>query len=184
MSTNPYKAPRPRGRPAGSTAGSSTSKPTKAPAAKAKAPLAKRPAQQRAAAAQYHESDTDPFADSQQETSKDVMEVVDDDEEDDDEEEEEDPPKTIPPELLTRILHTCFEKEGTRISKDANKAVAQYMDIFVRESIARVALEKEAGFLEVCCVGGCLLFFFPLSSPFLSCLSSPVSSEIYAHLPI
>ncbi|KAK7978258.1 hypothetical protein PG996_004303 [Apiospora saccharicola] len=147
MSTNPYKAPRPRGRPAGSTAGSSTSQNTKAPAAKAKATLAKRPAQQRAAA-QTNESDTDPFADSQQEASQDVMEVVDDDDEED-VDEEEDPPKTIPPELLTRILHTCFEKEGTRISKDANKAVAQYMDIFVRESIARVALEKEAGFLEV-----------------------------------
>ncbi|KAK8093747.1 Centromere X protein [Apiospora hydei] len=149
MSTNPYKAPRPRGRPAGSTAGnSSTSKSAKAPAAKAKAkaPLAKKPAQQRAAA-QNNESDTDPFADSQQEPSRDVMEIEDDDEEEDDD--DEDPPKTIPPELLTRILHTCFEKEGTRISKDANKAVAQYMDIFVRESIARVALEKDAGFLEV-----------------------------------
>ncbi|KAK7949006.1 CENP-S complex- centromere protein X [Apiospora aurea] len=149
MSTNPYKAPRPRGRPAGSTAGSSsTSKSAKAPAAKAKAkaPLAKRPAQQRAAV-QNNKSDTDPFADSQHEPSRDVMEIEDDDEEEDDD--DEDPPKTIPPELLTRILHTCFEKEGTRISKDANKAVAQYMDIFVRESIARVALEKEAGFLEV-----------------------------------
>ncbi|KAK8107188.1 Centromere X protein [Apiospora kogelbergensis] len=76
------------------------------------------------------------------------MEVVDDDDEDEDDD-DVDPPKTIPPELLTRILHTSFEKEGTRISKDANKAVAQYMDIFVRESIARAALEKEAGFLEV-----------------------------------
>ncbi|KAK8086372.1 CENP-S complex- centromere protein X [Apiospora phragmitis] len=141
--TNPYKAPRPRGRPAGSTAGSSSaSKSTKAPAAKR-------------AAAQNNESDTDPFADSQQDPSRDdVMEVEDDEEDDDDEE----PAKTIPPELLTRILHTCFEKEGTRISKDANKAVAQYMDIFVRESIARVALEKEAGFLEVRCVDGSLPF--------------------------
>lgn len=151
MSTNPYKAPRPRGRPAGSTAGAgSTSKSTKAPPAKAKAPLAKRPAQQRAAAAQ-DESDVDPFADSQPDPSSrddDIMEVVDDDDEDEDDD-DVDPPKTIPPELLTRILHTSFEKEGTRISKDANKAVAQYMDIFVRESIARAALEKEAGFLEV-----------------------------------
>ncbi|KAI1330567.1 CENP-S associating centromere protein X-domain-containing protein [Xylariaceae sp. FL0255] len=68
------------------------------------------------------------------------------DEEDEDEEEEQ---KTIPPELLTRILHEFFEKDGTRISKDANKAVAKYVDIFVRESIARTAREKEKGFLEV-----------------------------------
>lgn len=67
------------------------------------------------------------------------------------EEEEEDieSNKTIPPELLTRILHEFFEKDGTRISKDANKAVAKYMDIFVREAIARTAVERESGFLEV-----------------------------------
>ncbi|KAI1737173.1 CENP-S associating centromere protein X-domain-containing protein [Xylaria scruposa] len=65
-----------------------------------------------------------------------------------DDEDEEDK-KTIPPELLTRILHEFFEKDGTRISKDANKAVAKYMDIFVREAIARTAVEKGSGFLEV-----------------------------------
>ncbi|KAI0556261.1 CENP-S associating centromere protein X-domain-containing protein [Xylaria curta] len=63
--------------------------------------------------------------------------------------EDEDAKKTIPPELLTRILHEFFEKDGTRISKDANKAVAKYMDIFVREAIARTAVEKGSGFLEV-----------------------------------
>ncbi|KAI1820559.1 CENP-S associating centromere protein X-domain-containing protein [Xylaria intraflava] len=57
--------------------------------------------------------------------------------------------KTIPPELLTRICHEFFEKDGTRLSKDANKAVAKYMDIFVREAIARTAVEKGSGFLEV-----------------------------------
>ncbi|KAI0518254.1 CENP-S associating centromere protein X-domain-containing protein [Xylaria bambusicola] len=57
--------------------------------------------------------------------------------------------KTIPPELLTRILHEFFEKDGTRISRDANKAIAKYMDIFVREAIARTAVEKGSGFLEV-----------------------------------
>lgn len=70
----------------------------------------------------------------------------DDDDDDDDEVEAK---KTIPPELLTRILHEFFEKDGTRISKDANKAVAKYMDIFVREAIARTAVEKGSGFLEV-----------------------------------
>ncbi|RYP93752.1 hypothetical protein DL770_000124 [Monosporascus sp. CRB-9-2] len=62
---------------------------------------------------------------------------------------DDDAPETIPPDLLTRLLHEFFEKEGTRISKDANAAVTKYMDIFVRETIARTAVEKESGFLEV-----------------------------------
>lgn len=73
------------------------------------------------------------------------VEAVDEDDGEDDE-----PQKTIPPELLTRLLHTFFEKDGTRISKDANEAVAKYMDVFVREAIARAAVEKNGGFLEVC----------------------------------
>lgn len=72
------------------------------------------------------------------------VEAADEDDEDDDE-----PQQTIPPELLTRLLHTFFEKDGTRISKDANEAVAKYMDVFVREAIARAAVEKNGGFLEV-----------------------------------
>lgn len=67
----------------------------------------------------------------------------------DDDDEDAEAKKTIPPELLTRILHEFFEKDGTRISKDANKSVAKYMDIFVREAIARTAVEKGSGFLEV-----------------------------------
>lgn len=67
-------------------------------------------------------------------------------EEDDDDNEL--PEKTIPPELLTRILHEFFEKDGTRITKDANNSVAKYMDIFVKEAIARAAAEREGGFLE------------------------------------
>lgn len=66
-----------------------------------------------------------------------------------DDEDDEEPEKTIPPELLTRILHEFFEKDGTRITKDANNAVAKYMDIFVKEAIARAAAEREGGFLEV-----------------------------------
>lgn len=66
-----------------------------------------------------------------------------------DEREEENQQKTIPAELLTRLLHEFFESESTRITKDANGAVAKYMDIFVREAIARAAAEREAGFLEV-----------------------------------
>jgi centromere protein X len=72
-------------------------------------------------------------------------------------EEEEQPENAIPPELLTRILHEFFQKDDTRITKDANEAVARYMDIFVREAIARAAAEGEGGFLEViyCSVPTC-----------------------------
>ncbi|KAG6013274.1 hypothetical protein E4U43_007383 [Claviceps pusilla] len=59
------------------------------------------------------------------------------------------PEKSIPKDLLTRMLHEFFTKEATRISRDANAAVGKYMDIFVREAIARAAVEKNAGFLEV-----------------------------------
>ncbi|KAI1107390.1 CENP-S associating centromere protein X-domain-containing protein [Jackrogersella minutella] len=101
-------------------------------------------------------SDGDPFAEerSQQRRgggggsrSQDTMEI--DDNEEGDEEEEEEERKTIPPELLTHVLHQFFEKDGTRVSKDANAAIAKYMDIFVREAIARTVVEKEKGFLEV-----------------------------------
>ncbi|RYP07880.1 hypothetical protein DL764_002246 [Monosporascus ibericus] len=81
-----------------------------------------------------------------------TMEVDDDMTGDDDDihnGDDDDAPETIPPDLLTRLLHEFFEKEGTRISRDANAAVAKYMDIFVRETIARTAVEKESGFLEV-----------------------------------
>ncbi|KAG6008546.1 hypothetical protein E4U21_004386 [Claviceps maximensis] len=59
------------------------------------------------------------------------------------------PEKSIPKDLLTRVLHEFFTKDATRISRDANAAVGKYMDIFVREAIARAAVEKNAGFLEV-----------------------------------
>ncbi|TQV95020.1 phosphatase [Cordyceps javanica] len=57
--------------------------------------------------------------------------------------------KSIPKDLLTRILHDLFEKDVTRVSRDANAAVGKYVDVFVREAIARTAVEKRAGFLEV-----------------------------------
>ncbi len=64
--------------------------------------------------------------------------------------ENEDPKQTIPPALLTRILHEFFEKKGTRLTKDANEAIAGYMDVFVREAIGRAAEERKSRFLEVC----------------------------------
>ncbi|KAI1388704.1 CENP-S associating centromere protein X-domain-containing protein [Hypoxylon trugodes] len=97
----------------------------------------------------HSESDADPFAEddrSQQRRGHDTTMEIDDDNE---EEEDEEARKTIPPELLTHVLHQFFEKNGTRVSKDANAAIAKYMDIFVREAIARTVVEKEKGFLEV-----------------------------------
>lgn len=87
---------------------------------------------------------SDPF-DSQEEqeasTSRDVQMIED---------EEPEQEKTIPKDLLTRVLHEFFAKDATRISRDANAAVGKYFDVFVREAIARAAVEKETGFLEVC----------------------------------
>ncbi|KAK4213604.1 CENP-S associating centromere protein X-domain-containing protein [Rhypophila decipiens] len=80
------------------------------------------------------------------------MEVDGEEEEEEEEEEDDDTRKTIPPELLTRLLHELFEKDETRITRDANDAVAKYVDVFVREAIARAAAERGSGtggFLEV-----------------------------------
>ncbi|KAH8773422.1 CENP-S associating centromere protein X-domain-containing protein [Diaporthe sp. PMI_573] len=79
----------------------------------------------------------------------DSEELIEVDQDMDDDGDDEEPEKTIPPELLTRILHEFFEKDGTRITKDANNALAKYMDIFVKEAIARAAAERDGGFLEV-----------------------------------
>ncbi|KAJ6121140.1 hypothetical protein N7523_005420 [Penicillium sp. IBT 18751x] len=48
----------------------------------------------------------------------------------------------IPPKLLTRLLHHHFQNEKTKIAKDANEVVAKYVDVFVREAIARAAYER------------------------------------------
>jgi CENP-S associating centromere protein X len=75
----------------------------------------------------------------------------------------------IPPKLLTRLLHHHFTSDKIKITKDANVVVAKYVDIFVREALARAAYERVGenyngdtvdglgggkdfgdGFLEVC----------------------------------
>ena len=53
-----------------------------------------------------------------------------------------DAPPTIPPKLLTRILHHHFKKSDVRIGKDANALIGKYIDTFVREAIARATLER------------------------------------------
>ncbi|KAI1460913.1 CENP-S associating centromere protein X-domain-containing protein [Annulohypoxylon moriforme] len=137
----------------GRGASSATSRSTKA--SKAQASTAAGPSRARGQSLQSPQvigSDEDPFAEderSQQRKGKgrdnDTMEI----DQGEGEESEEEERKTIPPELLTHVLHQFFEKDGTRVSKDANAAIAKYMDIFVREAIARTVVEKEKGFLEV-----------------------------------
>lgn len=90
------------------------------------------------------QSSADPFASSDEEPSVSASR-----QRDAQAEEEEPPEKTIPRELLTRLLHGFFEDDATRISMDANAAVGKYVDVFVREAIARTAVEKRGGFLEV-----------------------------------
>ncbi|OJJ87833.1 CENP-X/MHF2 family protein [Aspergillus glaucus CBS 516.65] len=51
----------------------------------------------------------------------------------------------IPGKLLTRLLHHNFQSEKTKIAKDANEVVAKYIDVFVREALARAAYERAEG---------------------------------------
>ncbi|KKK12249.1 hypothetical protein ARAM_004864 [Aspergillus rambellii] len=51
----------------------------------------------------------------------------------------------IPRKLLTRLLHHHFRNEKTKIAKDANAAVAKYIDVYVREAVARAAYERAQG---------------------------------------
>lgn len=49
----------------------------------------------------------------------------------------------IPSDLLTRLLNQFFEDERTGISGDASDLVGKYMDIFVKEALARAAIERK-----------------------------------------
>lgn len=51
----------------------------------------------------------------------------------------------IPPKLLTKLVHHHFRNEKTKIAKDANGVVAKYIDVFVREAVARAAFERAEG---------------------------------------
>ncbi len=93
-------------------------------------------------------ADLDDDSEQQEEEPDGDDEEVEDPEEEVEEEEAEEE-RTIPPELLTRLLHEFFEKDGTRITKDANAALGKYMEVFVREAVARAGAEKDGRFLEV-----------------------------------
>lgn len=152
----------PRGRPAG--AKNKADKPSTATSAKAKPTSAKAKGKQRAVSP---DDDDDERMDLDDREEIQIDDDDDDGQDDDDDEDEHDRENTIPPDLLTRILAEFFEKDGTTITKDANTAVAKYMDIFVKEAIARAAAERGGGFLEVrlssllqlCCLDGFGLTF-------------------------
>ncbi|OJD19620.1 hypothetical protein AJ78_00477 [Emergomyces pasteurianus Ep9510] len=51
----------------------------------------------------------------------------------------------VPSKLLTTLLHRHFQDDKTKIAKDAGRVVAKYVDIFVREALARAAYERTEG---------------------------------------
>jgi len=57
---------------------------------------------------------------------------------------EEEPKVTIPTKLLVALLNHHFEdKDKTKIGKDASLVVANYIDTFVREALARAMHERQ-----------------------------------------
>ncbi len=55
---------------------------------------------------------------------------------------DDDDTPSIPPDLLTTLIHEAFTDEKTRISKKADTAVGKYVEIFVREAVARAVYER------------------------------------------
>ncbi|KAK3671350.1 hypothetical protein LTR78_008811 [Recurvomyces mirabilis] len=53
-----------------------------------------------------------------------------------------DDPTQLPQPLLTRLLHESFVSSTTKLDKHALQILQKYMEIFVREGIARTALAK------------------------------------------
>jgi len=51
-------------------------------------------------------------------------------------------PTQIPQPLLIRLLHEHFVDKDTKIDKHAIQVVQKYMEVFVREAIARTAMQK------------------------------------------
>ncbi|KAJ9629817.1 hypothetical protein H2203_002198 [Taxawa tesnikishii (nom. ined.)] len=88
----------------------------------------------------------------QQQATTEHVHLPDDDDDDDDSDHHtttnapppasQDSFPVIPANLLTRLLHESFTDKKTKIGKDANRAMGRYMELFVREAIARAALGK------------------------------------------
>ena len=55
----------------------------------------------------------------------------------------QDQPPPIPQKLLSRLLHEGLEDSNTKIGKDAMLVLGKYVELFVREAIARAAVERE-----------------------------------------
>lgn len=62
----------------------------------------------------------------------------------------------IPDDLLAVVLSRMFRQEGSRMSRDAVRAVGKYVDTFLREGVARAAWAGEEGRRN----GGEFAFFF------------------------
>lgn len=60
----------------------------------------------------------------------------------DEDNDNEDSP-AIPRPLLVKIMARHWDNEGTRIQKGALKVLGRYMDVFVREAVARAVLERD-----------------------------------------
>ena len=123
--TTAFKPPRPANR---------TAKTTK-PAARRKSA----PARARTSLPSSDENDDD-----------EEVENVDEDDDDEDDsssisapDSQSDPPPMIPPSLLNRLIHHTSPDKNMRIGKDAMGVVGKYMETFVREAIARAALERQ-----------------------------------------
>ncbi|CAK7207649.1 hypothetical protein SEUCBS139899_010460 [Sporothrix eucalyptigena] len=75
------------------------------------------------------------------------------DNDDDDNDGRPRPSKSLPPALLARVLHHFFQNPGgttTRLTQDAHASVNKYMEIFIREAVARSVAERGNGsFLDV-----------------------------------
>lgn len=82
---------------------------------------------------------------------------TDNDDNDDDDDPATRASKTLPPALLTRLLHHFFQNPGgtpTRMTQDAHASVNKYMEIFIREAVARSVAERGNGaFLDVGSLG-------------------------------
>lgn len=129
--------PAKRGRP---------SKSTQPTATKRKAPTQQQP---RKKSGPFELSDSDSAPARTRANQEDKDDEGEENEEEVVEEEVEGPENTIPINLLHRLLHEFFEKDNTKMTKGANDAAGKYMDVFVREAIARCVHERHGGFLEV-----------------------------------
>ncbi|RDW74959.1 hypothetical protein BP6252_06101 [Coleophoma cylindrospora] len=149
MPPKPFNPPRPKGTGVKKTTAKSTATKSKASttaAAKRKAAATSKKSKSQRAPEPSDEEDveSDASASGKEDVSRgsETSRIEVDVPEDVVEVEEEEERATIPPELLTRLLHEFFQQDGTRIAKDANAAIGKYVEIFTRESLTRCVYMK------------------------------------------